>query len=137
MLTMAATRTPLGINHFYPSEMWTLNRPLGSEHHIYSGTQQPIPTGVTGDGNSTSIGPAHQASTHGGYDGSQNLQGVMAQSMPPYGLTQWTHEQPVGGYGSEYIASTQFQESSASVRKNLGGSSVWLSTSGAPSWQGM
>jgi hypothetical protein len=136
ILTMAATRPPLGMNHFYPLEVRTLNQPPGSAHHIYPGTRQPIPTGLTGDG-TTSIGPAHQASTQGVYDGSQILQGVVSQSMPPYSLTQWTHEQPVRGYGSEYIAGTTFQESPALARNNVGGSSVWPPTSGAPSWQGM
>ena len=134
--TMAATRPPLAINHCYPSEMRTLNQPPGSQHHIYSGTQQPFTTRATGD-KTTSMGPAHLASTYGGYDGSQILQRVMPQSMSSYSLTQWAHEQPVLVYESEEIAGTSFQESPTPVRNNVGGSSVWLSTSGAPSWQGM
>jgi hypothetical protein len=35
ILTMAATRPPLGITHFYPSEMRTLNQPPGS-HMTYT-----------------------------------------------------------------------------------------------------
>jgi hypothetical protein len=136
MFTMAATRPPLGINHFYPSEMRTLNKPPGSQHHIYSGTQQPIPTRVTGH-ETTTLDPAHLASTYGGYDGSQILQRVMPQSMSPYSLTQWAHEQPVRGYESEGIAGTPFEESPAPARNNVGGSSVGPSTSDAPSWQGM
>ena len=102
MLNMATTRPPLGIYHFYPSEMWTPNRPPGSEHHKYPR--------VTSDG-TTSMDPAHVGSTYGGYDGSQPLQGIVPQSMPPYSLMQWTHGHPVRSYGSEYIAGTLFQES--------------------------
>jgi hypothetical protein len=103
---------------------------------MYSGTQQPIPTRATGD-ETASMDPAHLASTYGGYDGSQIPQRVMPQSMSPYSLMQWAHEQPVRGHASEEIAGTPFQESPAPARNNLGGSSVWPSTSGAPSWQGM
>jgi hypothetical protein len=68
MLNMAATRPPLGTDELYVSEMWTLNRPPGSEHHKYPGTQQFIPTRVTSDG-TASMDPAHAASTYSGYDG--------------------------------------------------------------------
>jgi hypothetical protein len=127
MLTMAATRPPLAITHFYPSEMRTLNQPPEPQHHIYSGTQQPIHTRATGH-ETTSMDPAHLASTYGGYDGSQILQRVIPQSMSPYSLTQWAHEQPVRGYESEEITGTPFQESPAPARNNVGGSSVWPST---------
>jgi hypothetical protein len=46
---------------------------------------------------------------------------------------QWMHGQPVRGYGSEYMAGTQVQESPL-ARNKVGGRSLW---SGAPSWQGM
>jgi hypothetical protein len=97
---------------------------------------KPIPTRATGD-ETASMDPAHLASTYGGYDGSQILQRVMPQRVSPYGLTQWAHEQPVRGYESEEIGNTPFQESPALARNDVGGGSLWLSTSGAPSWQGM
>jgi hypothetical protein len=128
---MAATRPPLGINQFYPSEMRTLNQPPGSQHYIYSGTQQPITTRATGRETRT-LDPAHLASTYGGYDRSQILQRVMPQSMSPYSLTQWAQEQQVRGYESDEIAGTPLQESPAPARNNVGESNVWPSTSGAP-----
>jgi hypothetical protein len=136
MLTMAATCPPLGATHFYPLEMRTLNQPPGSQNRIDSGTQQLIPTRATSD-ETASMNPAHRASTYGGYDGSQILQRVMPQRVSPYSLTQWAHEQPVRGYESEEITGTPFQGSPAPARNNVGGGSLWLSTSGAPSWQGM
>jgi hypothetical protein len=78
--------------------------------------------------------PAHAASTNSGYDGSQLLQGIVPQSMPPYSLKQWMHGQPVRGYGSEYIGGTLFQESPGPARSNVGGGSSWLPTSVVPSW---
>lgn len=136
MLNMAATRPPLGTDQFHLSEMWTLNRPPGSEHHRYPGTQQFIPTRVTSDG-TASMDPAYAASPYGVYDGSQLLQGIVPQSMPPYGLMRYIHGQPDRWYGSEYIGGTPVQESPAPARNNVGWGSSWLSTSGAPSWQGM
>jgi hypothetical protein len=74
--------------------------------------------------------PAHVASPYRGYDDSQLLSGSVPQSMPLYSLTQLMHGQPVRGYGREY-------ESPAPARNNIGGGSSWLSTTDAPSWQGM
>lgn len=136
MLNMAATRPLLSTDHFHLSEMWTLNWPPGSEHHKYPGPQQFIPTRITSDG-TLSMNPAHAASIYCGYDGSPLLQVIVPQSMPLYSLTQWMYGQPVRSYGSEYIASTQVQESLELARNNIGGASFWLSTSGALSWQGM
>jgi hypothetical protein len=116
-------------------EMRTLNQPPGSQHHIYSGTQHPIPTRATSD-EAASMDPAQLASNYGGYDGSQIIQRIMPQRMSPYSLTQWAHEQPVRGYECEEIAGSPFQESPALARNNVGGSSAWPSTSSAPSWQG-
>lgn len=89
MLIMAATQPLLGINQFYPSEIRTRNQPPGSQHHIYSGTQQPIPIRATGN-ETPSIDPAYLAPTYGGYDGSQIRQRIMPQRMSPY-------KQPVRG----------------------------------------
>lgn len=136
MLNVAATRQPLDTDQFYVSEMWTPNRPPGSEHHRNPGTQQFIPGRVTSNG-TASMDPTYAASTYGGYDGSQLLQGFVPQGMPPYSLMQWTHSRPVHGHGGGYIAGTRFQESPAPARNNVGGGSMWLSTSGAPSWKGM
>ena len=79
---------------------------------MYSATQQPIYTRVTGY-ETPSMDPAHLAATYGGYDGSQMLQKIMPQRMSPYSLTQWVHEQPVLGYEGEEIAGMPFQESPA------------------------
>lgn len=136
MLNMAVTRPPLSKDQFYPSEMWTPNRPPGFEHHKYQSTQQFIPARVTSDG-TASIYPAYAASTYGGYDGSQLLQGFVPQGMPPYSLMQRTHGRPVHSHGGGYIAGAQLQESPAPARNNVGEGSLWLSTCGAPLWKGM
>ncbi|GIJ84570.1 hypothetical protein Asppvi_003417 [Aspergillus pseudoviridinutans] len=103
MLNMAATRPPLGF-----------------EHHKYPGTQQFVPSRITSDG-TMSMHLAHVASTFGGYDGPQLLQGFAPQSMPPYSPMQWTQGRPIPGHGGEYMVGTQFQESPAPVRNNVEG----------------
>lgn len=132
---MAATYSPFGAARFYLSEMRTVNQPLGPQHHIYSGAQNPLPTLATGN-ETASTDPAHFVSMYSGYYGSQILQRIMLHHMLPYRPTYEAHE-PVHGYEGEEIAGTSFEECRTLVRNSVGWSSVWLSTSGAPSWQSM
>jgi hypothetical protein len=113
MLDMTATRPPLGTDQLYQHELWTLNRPSGSEHHKYPRIQQFIPPRVISDG-TMFTGLAHAASPCSAYDGSQLLQGIMPQCMQPYSLTQLIHDRQVRGYGREY-------ESPAPAIYNIGG----------------
>jgi hypothetical protein len=130
-----ASRPQLSQDHLYSSQMWALNQLSGPGPQIYSVPRDHQPVTRSPGADSASTDPT---CTYCGDSSPQVPQGIMPQSMQQHSFTHWPQKTPVRGTsGSEHVAGTQFQESTAPAGDVMIEGTVWFPTSGGPSWQGM